>query len=103
MSPLPLLAVYRRLPTASTFEVVGVDLDELLVLAGYLILGEDGVHGAFRLAGAAVDALVGVDKILVVLVGAIDTIDRADRHTARVLDIDAGLGDHVRHAAIPLP
>src|SRR5206468_7259620 len=38
-----------------------VQLDEVLPLLRSFVLGEDRLHRAHRLAGAAVDALVGVD------------------------------------------
>src|SRR4029077_3935659 len=63
------------------------------------LLGEDRVDRAFRLAGAAVDALVRIDEEL--LIGAfveMDAIDRTDRHARDVEDVDAWLGDHIRHS-----
>src|SRR6478609_3669986 len=63
------------------------------------LLGEDRVDRALRLAGAAVDALVRVDEELPI--GAfveMDAIDRTDRHARDVEDVDAWLGDHIRHS-----
>src|SRR3712207_9364665 len=48
-------------------------------------------------ADAAVDALLGVDEVLLGLVGRVDAVDRADLDAAVVLDPDARLRDHVRH------
>src|SRR5260221_6263439 len=67
-----------------------VDLRVRSSLRGDLVLGEDRVHRAFRLAGAAVDALVRVDEELPVdafLV--VDAIHRADRHARDVEEVDA--------------
>src|SRR5690606_2175919 len=58
-------------------------------------IGKDGLDWALWLAGAAVDALVGVDVVLIVRL--VDTIDRADLDAAGVLGADTRFGDHVRH------
>src|SRR5438477_215997 len=78
-------------------EVVGVDLDEVPPLLRDLVLGEDGVDRAGIDAGAAVDALVGVDEVHVGRIVGVDAVDRADLDAGRVLDADAWLGDHVSH------
>src|SRR5437762_5397085 len=39
-----------------------VELDEVLPLIRRLVFGEDRLHGAHRLARAAIDALVGMDR-----------------------------------------
>src|SRR5688572_9295319 len=83
----------------STLEVVGVDLDVLLLIVGHGILGEDRGHRALRFARSAVDALVGVDEVHRVIVGRVDAVDRADVDARRVLDADAGLGDDVGHGS----
>src|SRR5438309_10775447 len=75
-----------------------VDLRVLGPLGRQRLLGEDRVHRAFRLAGPAVDALVGIDEELPV--GAfvvVDAVDRADRDARDVEHVDARLGDHVGH------
>src|SRR5919202_986716 len=84
-------------------EVVGVDLDEVLPLRRYLVLGEDRVDRALRLTGAAVDALVRVDVVLLVVVGRVDAVDRTDGHATGVLDSDARFRNDVGHLDSPLP
>ena len=67
------------------------------------LLGEDRVHRALRLAGAAVDAFVRVDEQLAI--GAfleMDAVDRADRDARHVEHVDARLGDHVGHSSFLL-
>src|SRR5688500_14474912 len=78
-------------------EVVGVDLDVLHLVVGDRVLGKDGGHRAFGLAGAAVDALVGIDEEHRVVVRGMDAIDRTDVDAARGLDADAWLRDDVGH------
>ena len=83
---------------------IGVDLRVLRPLRREALLGEDRVHRALGLAGAAVDALVGVDEQHAV--GAfveVDAVDGADGHAGDVQDVDAGLGNHVRHGPKALP
>ena len=76
--------------------VVGVvDLDEGLPLLRERVLREDGLDGALRLARAAVDALLRIDHEHAL--GLVDAVHRADVHTGPVEDVDAGLGDDVRH------
>src|ERR1035437_3643638 len=80
----------------------GVDLRVTGPLGRNAILGEDRVDRALGLAGAAIDALVGVDKEDAVnAVLEMDAVDRANRHTCLIYDVDAGLSDHVGHRASP--
>ena len=72
-----------------------VDLDERLPLVGQRVLREDRLDGALRLAGAAVDALLGVDHEHPA--GLVDAVHGADVDAGLVFDVDAGLGDDVRH------
>src|SRR5205085_11083502 len=80
----------------------------VLFLAGrHLVVGEDGVDRAGGLAGAAVDAGVGIDvevlhagEARVVLLG-VDAVHRADVNAARVLRADAFLRDDARHVLAP--
>ena len=72
-----------------------VDLHEGLPLLGQRVLGEDRLDGALRLAGAAVDALLRVDHEHPR--GLVDAVDRADVDARAILDVDAGLRDHVGH------
>src|SRR5262249_47921914 len=74
-----------------------VDLHERLPFLGQRILREDRLDGALRLAGAAVDALLRIDDEQPV--GLVDAVGRADVDARPVLDVDAGLGDDVGHAA----
>src|SRR5690606_40439543 len=59
----------------------------------------DSLTGTLGLAGAAVDALVGIDEVHVVCL--VDAVHRADLHAAGVLGSDAWLRDHVRHVVLP--
>src|SRR5207247_33476 len=77
-----------------------VQLDEVLPLLRSFVLGEDRLHRAHRLAGAAVDALVGVDvEHRLTLV---DAVDRADLYARLVLPIDVWLIDFILLLGIPL-
>src|SRR6185437_6338690 len=73
-----------------------VDLHERLPLRRERVLREDRLDRALRLAGAAVDALLGVDHEDALEL--VDAVDRADVHAGEVFDVDAGLGDDVRHS-----
>src|SRR4029450_7130768 len=75
-----------------------VGLGEVLPLGGHVVLVEDGLHRADRLAGAAVHALVGVDVEHAVAL--VDTVDRTLLDAGLVLDVDAGLGDDVGHLRV---
>ena len=67
------------------------------------LLREDRVHRALRLAGPAVDALVGIDEQLAVDAHfVVDAVDRAHRDARDIKDIDARLGDDVGHSRILL-
>src|SRR5262249_9395763 len=89
-----------RLGVRVVDEELPVQLDEVLPLLRRLILDENRLHRADRLAGAAVDALIGMDEELV---GAlVDAVDRADLNAGLVLHVDAGLRDTVRHSELVL-
>src|SRR3989442_11338485 len=77
-----------------------VQRDEVFPLLRRLVLDEDRLHRAHGLAGPAVDTLVGVDEELVRPL--VDAVHRADLDAGLVLDVDARLGDHVRHGNLPL-
>ena len=80
----------------------GVDGRVLRPLGRQRLLGEDRVHRAFRLAGAAVDALVRVDEQLAIdAFVVVDAVDRADGDARDVEHVDARLGDHVGHSGPP--
>ena len=57
-----------RNPLSRQTEVFVIDVDEVAPLFGNVVLGEYGDNRAYRLACRAVNALVGMDVILVVLV-----------------------------------
>jgi len=68
-----------------------------LILAGDLVFGEDCIDGTLRLTGAAVDALIRIDEVLLVIVGRINAVDGAHGDAAGVFHVDARLGDDVGH------
>src|SRR4029079_17941399 len=73
----------------------GIDLRVLRPLDRQRLLGEDRVHRALGLAGAAVDAFVRVDEELPVCAFlVVDAIDRTDRDAGDVEHVDARLGDY---------
>src|SRR6266508_2700031 len=76
-----------------------VDLHEWFPLVRQGVLGEDRFDRAFGLAGAAVDALLGVDDEEALEL--VDAVDRADVYAGAVFDVDAGLGDDVGHPRVP--
>src|SRR3984893_1557274 len=83
--------------------IVGVDLDVTRPLLGKLVLGEARIDRAGLDARVAIDALLGVDvelRLVVVallLLGGMDAIHRADLNAREILGADAGLGDDVGH------
>src|SRR5688572_2055559 len=89
------LRLRRRLHTGIVLEELLVQLDEALPLVRSLVLREDRLDRTDRLARAAIDALVGMNEELILAL--VDAIDRAHLHAGLVLDVDARLGDHIRH------
>jgi hypothetical protein len=81
----------------SAGEVVLVDRCERRPLGRHLVLRVDSIDGTGVDTGAAVDALVGIDEVLLGSVVAVDAVDRADLDTGSVLEADAGLGDPISH------
>ena len=68
-----------------------------MLLAGrQLLLGEDRLDRAFRLAQRAIDALVRVDHQEVRAL--VEAVHRADLHAVHVLALDAVFGNDERHA-----
>src|SRR5690606_27322219 len=65
---------------------LGVELDELLLILGHLILGEDRVGRALGLTQGAVDALVRVDHQKVRAF--VETVDRTYLNAIGVLALD---------------
>src|SRR4051794_3274375 len=80
---------------ARLVEPLGVDRLERLPLGGNLVLGEDRVDRADRLARRTIDALVGLDVEHPATL--VDAVDRAFVHARTVFDVDAGFSDHERH------
>src|SRR5947208_16353307 len=79
-------------------EEVGVDLDELFLVFGHVAVREDCRDRAFRLAKAAVDALVRVDVKHIERSGAlVYAVHGAHGDAGAVLHSNAGLGDYVGH------
>ena len=70
-----------------------VELEPLLEAA--LGIGQDRLGGAFGLAHAAVDALVGVDDEHVLAL--VETVDRAHLDAVHVFALDAIFSDDVCH------
>ena len=66
---------------------LGVELDEVLLVARHVFLGQDRVDRALGDADRAVDALVGVDRQEVRAFA--EAIDRADIDAVGVLAADA--------------
>src|SRR5437899_10930232 len=78
---------------------LAVFLGEALPLVWHGALVENGIHGALRLAGAALDAFVRVD--VVHLLRFVDARDGAHVHTTGVLGADTVFDDHVGHGIAP--
>src|SRR5262249_62256649 len=83
--------------------VIGVDLDVFAPLRRHRALLEDRADGAGRLAGATVNALIGIDiehldvlEVWLALRG-VDAIYRTDIHAGGIFDADTGLGNYIRH------
>src|SRR3954463_14718130 len=80
---------------AQVGEELHVRVVEVLPLVRDVVLVVDGLHRAHRLAGAAVDALVGMDVEHPVAL--VDAVHRTLVDARLVEHIDTGLSDHVRH------
>src|SRR2546430_6316598 len=76
-------------------ERFAVDLDVVLEICGHVLLGKDRSHRALRLAGAAIDALIGMDEQLVRTL--VDAVDRTYIDAGSVLCVLAGFRYDVRH------
>src|SRR2546426_6494521 len=91
-----LAALTLRLARRSrALEDVAVLRDVRLPLRRRVFLREDRGDRTLGLAGTAIDALVGVDVELILAL--VDTVHRTDIHAGAILQIDARLGDNVRH------
>jgi hypothetical protein len=82
-------------------EVLGVDLNEPLPFAGNSALFKNGVNGAGRLAGAAINAECGIYEILLVFFGGMYAVDWTDIYAGCILLADAGLSNDIGHSGVP--
>src|SRR5262249_42463717 len=87
--------VARIARSSLVLEVLAVLVDERRPLLGHAVVREDRLHRARGLTRLAVDALVGVDVVLVLAL--VDAVHGADLDTGLVLHPDARLGDDERH------
>src|SRR5829696_2767816 len=71
-----------------------------LHIVGDFVLGVDGLDRTLGLAGAAIDALFGVDHEVVA--GVVDAVYRADLDATLVLGADTRLRDHIGQSASSL-
>src|SRR5262245_12283722 len=94
------LRLGRGLDSRIVLEELLIQLDEVLPLIGRLVLSEDRLDRAHRLASAAVDALVRMD--VEHRVAFVDAVHRTHLDAGLVLNVDARLGDDVRHQVLPL-
>ena len=83
-----------------TLRVFGVDPQPLAVRIVFGV-GLDGVDRALRLADAAVDAFVRIDRQEVLAL--VEAVDRAHLDAVHELTFDAGIGDDVGHGALGTP
>src|SRR5690606_16417605 len=88
----------RTAGRSDLFEELDVGLVVVRPLFGKVVFVVDGLDGADRLAGTAVDALVGVNVEHAVAL--VDAVDGAFVDTRAVFHIHAGKGDDVGHASI---
>jgi hypothetical protein len=86
---------------------IGVDRSKRGPLLWKVFEREYRSHGANWNARAAVNALIGINKELLLgfevgfILARMNAIHRADIHTRGVLRPDARLGNYVRHLALP--
>src|SRR5690606_9389543 len=99
---LPLVGVLRRLlrlrENRPLLRELSVQLEEVLLTRGHVVFRDDRLDRAFRLAERAVDAFLGVDDEHVRPF--VETVDRTDLDTVRVLALDAGFGNDEGHAEV---
>src|SRR5262249_42510883 len=97
---LELLGLRKRLlllgDVGPLLGVLGVQLLVLGPLLGEIRLGKDGLGRTHRLAGPAVDALVGVDDQHVRPL--VEAVDGAHLDAVGVLALHATVSNHVSHA-----
>src|SRR5205814_972152 len=82
------------------FTVRVVDLHERLPLIGKRVLGEDRLDRAFRFAGAAIYTFLWIDHQDAL--GLVNAVDGAHVDARKILNVDARLGDDVRHRVVTL-
>ena len=73
-----------------------VDLHEIVPLLRKRVLWEDRLDRALRFACTAIYSLLGIDDQDPFEL--VDAVDWADVDAREIFDVDAGLGDDVRHA-----
>ena len=71
--------------------------DETGPFGRHIRVRKDGLDRTLRLTRAAIDALVRVDVVLILTL--VDAVDGTNFYAARVLRVDAGLNDDVRHGS----
>ena len=76
-------------------EELDVGLVVVRPFVGQVVFVVDGLDGADRFAGSAVDAFVGVDVERALAL--VDAVDRTFVDAGAVLDVHAGKRDHVGH------
>jgi hypothetical protein len=81
---------------------LGVDRAVLSPLFRQIIFEEDCLDRTDLGTHAAVNALIGIDEILLSIIRGVDTIDGANLDAALILHADTRLGDYVRHDALLL-
>src|SRR4030095_10994498 len=110
--PQPFDRIYTTTRTGESaflfFVPVGVDLNELFPFLWSRRLLKDRFYRTNRLAGATIDALVGIDIEFIFLLeffglvfGRMDTIDRANIDTSGILNFYARLGNDIGHLTPP--
>ena len=98
---LVVVRIGRRLTYAGNIgpgssRVLAIELEPLF---GFLFgVGQNRLDRTFRLAHAAIDALVRIDHQHVLAL--VETIDRANLDTIHVFAFDAGFGDDVGHRGL---
>src|SRR4029450_1938498 len=70
--------------------------DIRLHIGRHVLLRKDRRHRTLRLAGPAIDALIGMNVELVLAL--VDAVHRTYIYATPVLDPNASFHDHVRHA-----
>jgi hypothetical protein len=90
-------------PTQLLFPVIVINLNVTLPFFGHFVFGKDCFNGANGYAGAAINAHIRIDiqldgfrKTLLIFPW-VNTIDRADIHAGRILNVYAGFGNDKGH------